>query len=319
MTIRVRGWAEFDADWYFSPCVSPLPNEIHCFCDFLSRSTYRRSSRDDLGRTIDRGYEVTTSPHVSFITHLETDRQHWRSTFYLSTGLTAACLILGLFSIDPDEPSTETDQRVDWLGALLITTGLVLIVFVLSDGEIVGWKTPCTFIPILSGYLVLIYGCPLPDIIALLVLGVVFIILFLFWQRYLERIQDDPDAIYSKWTPPPLMKLSIWSRAKGRFAVMMAITFLNWSGFLAFNFFVQVSLSLSLSVLVSMRYWRSGECLVVLSAVFESLTDRYHDSPFAYVCHGHHLQFHHRCCDWAYHSGMDCWWAVSYSSLPVDF
>ena len=37
-------------------------------------------------------------------------------------------------------------------------------------------------------YLVLTYGCPLPDIIALLVLGVVFIIPFLFWQRYLERI-----------------------------------------------------------------------------------------------------------------------------------
>ena len=79
-------------------------------------------------------------------------------------GLTAAYLILGLFSIDPDEPSTETDQRVDWLGALLITSGLVLIVFVLSGGEIVGWKTPCTSIPILSGtYLRLStsrYHCP---------------------------------------------------------------------------------------------------------------------------------------------------------------
>lgn len=70
-------------------------------------------------------------------------RQTWHATFYLSTGLTAAVMILGLFSIDPDLPSTEVDQRIDWLGAFLVTAGLVLIVFVLSNGQIVGWKTPC--------------------------------------------------------------------------------------------------------------------------------------------------------------------------------
>lgn len=147
-----------------------------------------------------------------------------------------------MFSIDPDEPSTETDRRIDWLGALLVTAGLVLIVFVLSDGEIVGWKTPCMCYhsPFQSN--LHLFTAPFPDIIALLILGVLLLVLFLFWQRYLERIQDDPNAVHSKWTPPPLMRLSIWRRAKGRFAVIMAIAFLNWSGFLAFNFFVQVSL-----------------------------------------------------------------------------
>ena len=48
-----------------------------------------------------------------------------------------------MLSIDPDIPSTETDRRCDWLGALLVTVGCVLIVFVLSDGEIVGWSTSC--------------------------------------------------------------------------------------------------------------------------------------------------------------------------------
>lgn len=55
-------------------------------------------------------------------------------------------MIAGVYSIDADKPSTETDRRVDWLGAFLVTAGLVLIVFVLSDGEVAPhkWNTSCT-------------------------------------------------------------------------------------------------------------------------------------------------------------------------------
>jgi len=55
-------------------------------------------------------------------------------------------MIMGYLTIDPDVPSVEADQRVDWLGGFLITTGLVLVVYVLSDGEVApeGWATPCT-------------------------------------------------------------------------------------------------------------------------------------------------------------------------------
>jgi len=60
------------------------------------------------------------------------------------------------------------------------------------------------------------------------------------WERYLEQVQQTPHAMYSKWTPPPLMKPSIWSRANGRFAAMMAIGFLNWSAFLSWLFWVQL-------------------------------------------------------------------------------
>lgn len=147
-------------------------------------------------------------------------KQTWRSNFYLATGLNAACLIMGLLSIDADPPSTETDKRIDWLGTFLVTAGLVLIVFVLSDGEIVGWTTSY--------------------IIALLVISVILLVLFVLWERYLEQVQQNPNAAYSMWTPPPLMKPSIWSRAKGRFAVIMSIAFLNWSSFLSWVFWVQL-------------------------------------------------------------------------------
>ncbi|RDB16369.1 hypothetical protein Hypma_002885 [Hypsizygus marmoreus] len=198
----------------------------------------------------------------------------WRSPFHLETGLTVLCLLGGLASFDADLPSTEVDRRIDWLGAFLVTAGLVLIVFVLGQGEIAPqrWKTPY--------------------IIALLVLGVFLIVIFLFWQSYLEQIAlasspastpssrrssisltsnpkdlthvsdnetaknnngtDDPNNEHASdspnkpkdrrsWmTPPPLMKISLWRRAKGRFAVMMAIAFLTWCSFLAWGYWSQL-------------------------------------------------------------------------------
>ena len=54
-------------------------------------------------------------------------------------------LALGWFSIDEDSPLVGIDRRIDWLGAFLVTAGLVMIVFVLGEGAVVGWSTPCSF------------------------------------------------------------------------------------------------------------------------------------------------------------------------------
>jgi len=87
----------------------------------------------------------------------------------------------------------------------------------------------------------------IPDIIALLVLGVIMIALFLYWQHYLEKIHDNPDSLYSVLTPPPLMKLSIWTRANGRIAAMMTIGFVQRSAFSSWSFWVHVRLPLIFS------------------------------------------------------------------------
>ncbi|KAF8887856.1 major facilitator superfamily domain-containing protein [Gymnopilus junonius] len=146
----------------------------------------------------------------------------WRSSFYLFSGLTFLCCLGGLVSIDRDLPSEEKDRRIDWAGAFLVTAGLVLVVFVLSQGEIAPdkWATPY--------------------IIVLLILGVCLIGVFLYWQHLLETIQNDPEAIRSRLFPPPLMKLTIWTRANGRFAAMMGIAFTNWCAFLAWTYWVQL-------------------------------------------------------------------------------
>ncbi|KAG2028422.1 major facilitator superfamily domain-containing protein, partial [Suillus americanus] len=89
---------------------------------------------------------------------------HWRSVFYMAAATSALIGVSGFISFDADVPSSELVKRVDWIGASLVTIGLVLIVFVLGQGEIAsdGWKTPY--------------------IIVLLIIGVIMIGLFLVWE-----------------------------------------------------------------------------------------------------------------------------------------
>ncbi|KAJ6453099.1 MFS general substrate transporter [Mycena sanguinolenta] len=141
-------------------------------------------------------------------------RASWRSPFFLIAGMACLSALGGFLIIDPDVPSTETDRRVDWIGAFLATTGLILLVFVLGQGSIAthGWKT---------GY-----------IIALLIVSVIFLAVFLLWQHYLEKNEGKQR--------PPLMKLTLWKRAKGKFAVMQAIAFFQWAAFLSWYFWAQI-------------------------------------------------------------------------------
>ncbi|KAF5341786.1 hypothetical protein D9611_001152 [Ephemerocybe angulata] len=147
----------------------------------------------------------------------------WRSSFWLMAGLNLLSAIGGFVSITPDlKEHLPLDRRIDWLGSFLVTAGLVLIVFVLSQGEIAPqqWRTPY--------------------IIALLVIGVFLLVAFVFWIRYLEKVQDDLNAVISVWTPPPIMRLSLWRRAEGKYAAMMVIAFVNWCAFLSWTFWAQL-------------------------------------------------------------------------------
>lgn len=107
------------------------------------------------------------------------------------------------------------------------------------------------------------------DIIATLVIGVCLIGVFVYWQWFLEKAQNErlklleqeeekttttpaadngespPTTLpfkkkLNKRLPPPLMKLSLWKRANGRFAVMMVIACLTWCSFFGWMFWVQV-------------------------------------------------------------------------------
>ncbi|CAL1712621.1 unnamed protein product [Somion occarium] len=132
-------------------------------------------------------------------------RATWRSMYFVVAGLSVICIVGAVLLVERDHPSTEQDKRVDWLGVVLVTVGLTLVVFVLSDGEIAPRQWSTSYI------------------IALLVVGVILTVAFFVWQWYLER--PSVRQRHSRWTPPPLMKISLWCRGNGRFAAMQCIVF----------------------------------------------------------------------------------------------
>jgi len=133
----------------------------------------------------------------------------WRATFFLSAGLGGATALAAIFVIDADVLDPEQDKRVDWIAAALVTIGLVLLMFVLGEGQAApqGWKTPY--------------------ILVLLILSPIFIGAFIYWEHYIQ----------TKTTRQPLMRLDLWKRAEGRFAVMQLVGFLVWAAFSSWIFF----------------------------------------------------------------------------------
>ncbi|KAK0470437.1 putative efflux transporter [Desarmillaria tabescens] len=143
----------------------------------------------------------------------------WRSPFYLISALTTVTFALGLYAIDNDRPSIEPDRRIDWLGTVLVSAGLLLVVFVLSQGEVAPYQWKTSYI------------------ITLLFLGITFIIAFFLWQRYLGQKYDMKS---SKRYPPPLMQLSLWTRANGRVAAAFVIAFLTWCALYSWLYWAQL-------------------------------------------------------------------------------
>ncbi|KAL0949948.1 hypothetical protein HGRIS_009972 [Hohenbuehelia grisea] len=146
----------------------------------------------------------------------------WRSTFYMAAGLAAMDLILAIVSIEKDGRSPEIDRRIDWIGTVLVTSGLILVFYVLASGEVASkrWATP--------------------HIIALLVIAPILLCAFVLWQFRLERVREHPDFSPGWLTPPPLMKPSFWARAHGRMAAIMFIGMLTWCTFIGWNFWLQL-------------------------------------------------------------------------------
>ena len=78
------------------------------------------------------------------------------------------------------------------------------------------------------------------DDIALFLIGVLLVLLFVAWQYYLERRLKNPDLPRTRWTAPPLMKPSMWTRAHGRFAVMQIVACCSAAAFGCWLLWVQL-------------------------------------------------------------------------------
>ncbi len=118
--------------------VSSRTVTCHRVYHFLCRCTSRSSIRECCWWCPYPGDQVSPyeAPHLA---SLNLDgltvfhRPTWRTPIFTTCAHSLAFTTLGFFVFEKEEPSTEEDKRVDWIGATLITAGLVLVVFALSD------------------------------------------------------------------------------------------------------------------------------------------------------------------------------------------
>jgi MFS family permease len=133
---------------------------------------------------------------------------NWKWVFW-TIGLMAAAVTATAVVIIPPPPAhlrrTGPKPTVDWIGGVLITVGLLALMFALTEGNVVGWSTP--WIPVL------------------IVVSVILVVLFALWQWHLER----------KPGGQPLMKISIWNLRFSAAMITMALFFASFSNYLVFT------------------------------------------------------------------------------------
>ncbi|KAF2003628.1 MFS general substrate transporter [Amniculicola lignicola CBS 123094] len=132
----------------------------------------------------------------------------WEWVFWIYAILTALVTVAGYFIIPlpPLESEPKLKNAVDWIGGTLITLGLIALLFALSEGNVVGWSTP--WVP------------------TLIVVSILLIAAFAFWQHYLEE----------KGIRRPLMKISIFKNARFSAAnVIMLLFFSSFNNFLIYT------------------------------------------------------------------------------------
>jgi MFS family permease len=132
----------------------------------------------------------------------------WRAVLWFFAGLGFVAAALAFFFVPKDQPNPNADKRIDVPGAILVTAGLVLFQFSISYGSSApkGWKTPY--------------------IAALFPISVLLLAAFIFWEYHVEHHTNRP----------PLIRLVLFTRAKGRLAAMYLVGFIAMAGFVSIGF-----------------------------------------------------------------------------------
>lgn len=78
---------------------------------------------------------------------LSMNRATWRAFFWVNASLAILAAIAIIITAPADKIDDKADRRVDWIGAALITVSLILLTFVLGEGEVSskGWATPRSY------------------------------------------------------------------------------------------------------------------------------------------------------------------------------
>ncbi|KAG7104057.1 Low affinity ammonium transporter like protein [Verticillium longisporum] len=177
----------------------------------------------------------------------------WKWIFGVKAILAGMVAAAGFFVIPPPPPPlpslegqpNKIKQSVDWIGGALITVGMLALLYALTEGNVVGWDRP--WIPVI------------------IVVSLIIMAVFVFWQRHLEK----------KGERPPLMKVSIFKNKRFSAAmVIMGLFFASFNNFLVFaTYFFQDYQGLS-ALQTTIRFIPTGVVGIVTAFVVALLLSR---------------------------------------------
>ena len=132
----------------------------------------------------------------------------WRWVLWILAILAAMVTVAGHFVIPVPKPRTEPmdlKNSVDWAGGATITISILVLLFALTEGNVVGWATP--WIPVL------------------IILSFLLLAAFVLWQIHLEKNTNRR----------PLMKISMFKDPKISAAMVSMLCFFSaFSSYLVF-------------------------------------------------------------------------------------
>ncbi|EKG10349.1 hypothetical protein MPH_12561 [Macrophomina phaseolina MS6] len=163
----------------------------------------------------------------------------WKWVFWILAILAALVTLAGIFIIPPppiQNPTLGVKTAVDWIGGTLVTIGLMVLMFALTEGNVVGWATP--WVP------------------TLIVASLIILLLFVLWQQHLERCA----------TGRPLMKVSIFRNMRFSAAlIIMMLFFAAFNNYLIFaTYFYQDYQGLSV-IQTTLRFIPTGVCGILIA------------------------------------------------------
>ncbi|WP_426571538.1 MFS transporter [Aquihabitans sp. McL0605] len=130
-----------------------------------------------------------------------TTNYSWRWAFRINVMVVPFAILGALLLMPRGTPSTKRRERIDVPGALLIATGMFLLVFAISEGSTYGWFEPHKAFEI-AGHE--IWSATAPISIVPVAFALSFACLFAFYkvQRYKERVGADPLFEFSNLARP---------------------------------------------------------------------------------------------------------------------
>lgn len=164
----------------------------------------------------------------------------WRWVLWILAILAAMITVAGHFVIPQPRARTQSmdlKNSVDWAGGAIVTIGILVLLFALTEGNVVGWATP--WIPVL------------------IILSLLLLAAFIMWQIYLEK----------KTTRRPLMKISMFKdyRISAAMFAMMSF-FAAFSNYLVFATYFYQEFEGRNAIQTTLRFLPTG--VVGIIAIF---------------------------------------------------